>query len=122
MEGVSFALRNNIETVESLGININEVRAVGGGLKSQVWLETLGKIIKKPITTVSGKDTANLGNILLCGKTVGVFQSYEETIKRIVLTDQTVSYPQGAEIYEKQYPLFLELYQDLKPAFKKALV
>ncbi len=78
MEGVSFGLRNNIETVKSLGITINEVRAVGGGLKSQVWLETLSKILRKPISTVSIQDTANLGNILICGKALGIYPSYEE--------------------------------------------
>ena len=77
MEGVSFGLRNNIETVESLGIQISEIRAVGGGLKSRIWLETLGKILRKPIATVSVQDTANLGNILLCGKALGIFPSYE---------------------------------------------
>jgi xylulokinase len=64
MEGVSFALRNNIETIESLGIRIDEIRAVGGGLKSPAWLEALGKITRKPVVTVSVPDTANLGNIL----------------------------------------------------------
>ncbi len=120
MEGVSFGLRNNIETVESLGIQIQDVRAVGGGLKSQVWLDILGKIIRKPITTISGHDTANLGNIILCGKAIGLYTSYADTIRQLVKTDRTVAYPDGSEIYEKQYPLFLELYQDLKPTFKKA--
>jgi len=120
MEGVSYALRNNIETVESLGIHINEVRAVGGGLKSRVWLEVLGKILRKPVATVSIRDTANLGNILLCGKALGIFSSYEETVNKIVAVDQTVHYPAGSDIYEKQYPLFLELYQTLKPVFKHA--
>ncbi|MHC1771741.1 MAG: xylulokinase [Flexilinea sp.] len=120
MEGVSFALRNNIETVESLGIEINDIRAAGGGLKSQVWLDILGKITRKPITTITGQDTANLGNIILCGKAIGLFDSYKDTISRFVTTDRIVSYPDGSEIYEKQYPLFLELYHDLKPAFKKA--
>ena len=81
MEGVSFALRNNIETVESLGISINEVRAVGGGLRSKEWLKILGKILKKPISTVSVRDTANLGNILLCGKALGIFSSYQDAIR-----------------------------------------
>jgi xylulokinase len=48
MEGVSFGVRKNIETVEKLGIEIGEARAVGGGLKSPVWLDILGKISKKP--------------------------------------------------------------------------
>ncbi len=84
MEGVSFALRNNIETVEALGIHISEVRAVGGGLKSPVWLQTLGKILKKPVATVNMPDTANLGNILLCAKALGMINSYQEATQRLV--------------------------------------
>jgi xylulokinase len=120
MEGVSFALRNNIETVESLGIHINQVRAVGGGLKSKVWLEILGKILRKPVATVGVQDTANLGNILLCGKALGLYTCYEETVEKMVTVNQTVSYPNGSKVYERQYPIFLELYERLKPVFKSA--
>lgn len=117
MEGVSFALRNNIETVESLGIRINEVRAVGGGLKSQVWLEILGKVLRKPISTVSIRDTANLGNILLCGHALGIFPSYRDAVAKIVTSDDHVSYAQGSEVYEKRYPVFLDLYRRVQPLF-----
>jgi len=119
MEGVSFALRNNIETVESLGVEISELRAVGGGLKSRAWLETLAKITRKPLSTVSVGDTANLGNILLAGHALGVFPDYGETIPRLATTGQQVSFPDGSDVYERQYGLFLELYQDLKGAFRK---
>jgi len=119
MEGVSYALRNNIETVESLGISINEVRAVGGGLKSQVWLEILGKILRKPISTVSIQDTANLGNILLCGHALGLFPSYEDAVNRLVSVDDKVDYSGGSEAYEKMYPLFLSLYERIKPLYKQ---
>ncbi len=118
MEGVSYGLRNNIETVESLGIQINEVRAVGGGLKSQVWLEILGKVLRKPISTVSIRDTANLGNILMCGVALGIFTSYEEAVGKIIKTDDQVHYPLGSEIYEKRYPVFLELYRSVQRLFK----
>ena len=117
MEGVSFALRNNIETVESLGINIDEVRAVGGGLKSQVWLNILGKVLRKPIATVSVSDTANLGNILLCGHALGIYPSYENAVNKMVSVDQRVDFNAGAEVYEKQYPIFLELYQRVNSLF-----
>ncbi len=121
MEGVSFALRNNIETIEALGIQIDEVRAVGGGLKSSVWLQTLGKILKKPIATVNMPDTANLGNILLCGKALGLVGSYQQSVEHMVATDQAIHYPDGAPVYEKQYALFLELYPQLQPLYCKAL-
>lgn len=120
MEGVSFALRHNIETVESLGITIKEVRAVGGGLKSPVWLDVLGKILRKPIVTVSVPDTANLGNALLCGRALGVYPSLEEAVARMVTTDRRVSYPTGTAIHEKQYAIFLELYDQLRGTFRRS--
>lgn len=119
MEGVSYALRHNIETVESLGISINEVRAVGGGLKSQVWLEILGKVLRKPISTVSIRDTANLGNILLCGHALGIFPSYDAAVNQLVSVDENVDYSGGSEVYEKRYPLFLDLYERIKPLYKQ---
>lgn len=117
MEGVSFAFRNNIETVESLGIKIDEVRAVGGGLRSQVWLEILGKVLRRPIATVSDPDTANLGNILLAKKALGLIDDYPSASQGMVHIKKQVHFPQGSEYYEKQYPLFLDLYQSLKPNF-----
>jgi xylulokinase len=117
MEGVSFAFRNNIEAVESLGIQINEVRAVGGGLKSQVWLEILGKVLRKPIITVTEPDTANLGNVMLCAKALGLISSYTQAAQKMIKTDQQVYFPEGSKAYELKYPLFLDLYQSLKPNF-----
>ena len=118
MEGVSFALRNNIETVESLGIEINQVRAVGGGLKSDIWLTTLGKILRKPIVTVSVPDTANLGNMLLCGSALGVYTSLDDTVAKMVTTDKRVFFEKDTQIYEKQYDIFLELYEQLQQTFR----
>ena len=120
MEGVSFALRNNIETVESLGITINEVRAVGGGLKSPVWLDILGKVLRRPIVTVSVPDTANLGNILLCGRALGGYPSLEDAVSRMVTTDKRVFYEAATETYEKQYAIFLELYDRLRGTFRRS--
>jgi xylulokinase len=120
MEGVSFALRHNIETIESLGIAIDEIRAVGGGVKSPAWLEALGKITCKPVVTVDVPDTGNLGNILLCGKALGIYSDYEEAAGRLVgITPQPVN-TAPTPAYEKQYAIFLELYEQLKGVFRKA--
>jgi xylulokinase len=120
MEGVSFALRHNIETVESLGISIDEIRAVGGGLKSPVWLDVLGKILTKPILTVSVSDTANVGNVLLCGTALGVYESLEEAVATMATTDQRVHFETETEVYEQQYAIFLELYDQLQGTFERS--
>jgi xylulokinase len=120
MEGVSFALRNNVETVESLGIKIDEIRSIGGGTKSPVWLQTLGKILKRPIKTVSVRDAGSLGSVILCGMALGVYTSVEKAVRDIVVADQELYYEEALPVYEKQYALFLDLYNSLKAAFKSA--
>jgi xylulokinase len=120
MEGVSFALRNNIETIESLGLHIDEIRAVGGGLKSPAWLQALGKITRKPVATIGVPDTANLGNILVCGKALGLYSDYQQAVERMVTIDRRVSYEAPTPVYEKQYEIFLELYDQLKGLYRKS--
>ncbi len=121
MEGVSFALRNNLETVESLGIKINELRAVGGGSKSLYWLDILGKVLKKPIHTVKMADTGLIGNMLIAGRAIELYPSIEEKVNEIIQFDQEIDYHQGSKIYEKQYNIFLQLYQQLKDSFRENL-
>ena len=80
-----------------------------------------GKILKKPIVTVSVPDTANLGNTLLCGLALGIYPSLEEAAARMVTTDKRVFHEAGAEIYEQQYSIFLELYDQLKGTFRRSV-
>lgn len=122
MEGVSYALRNNLETVESLGIKIDELTAVGGGSKSLFWLDILGKILKKPINTVKITDTGLVGNMLIAGKAIGFYSSIEDKVKDIIKYERQINHPQKNELYEKQYKIFLQLYEQLKDSFKENLV
>jgi xylulokinase len=121
MEGVSFAFRNCVETIESLGIEIDEIRAVGGGLKSPVWLNTLGKILKKPVYTVEMPDTGLIGNMILCRHALQLDIPIEDTVKNIVKFAQKIHYPEPQEVYEKQYAIFLALYENLKDTFRASL-
>ena len=116
MEGVSFALRNNIETVESLGMAVDQVKAVGGGLKSPVWLSVLSQIIRRPISTVAVPDTGNVGNSIVAGLALGEFSSARDATKQLVSVDRTVEAPES-DVYEKRYAHFLGLYRDLQGRF-----
>jgi xylulokinase len=120
MEGVSFALRHCVQTVESLGIRVDQIQAVGGGLKSPAWLDILGKVMNRPIRTVREPDTGHIGNMLLCARALGLFRSIEEAAGRIVSYERKVHYPEANPVYERQYRLFLQLYEDLKFRYQDA--
>ncbi len=116
MEGVSFALRNNIETVESLGMKIDAIQAVGGGLKSPVWLSCLSQIVRRPINIAANPDTGNVGNSIIAAMAASDYATADEAVKKLVRIDRTVK-AEPNEVYEKRYPHFLGLYQDLKKRF-----
>lgn len=118
MEGVSFALRNCIDSVEDLGQKVASVRAVGGGLKSPTWMEALAGIVARPLTTVETSDAGNLGNAMIAGVGTGLFGDFTEAAKAIVREKETVSRKPNPE-YEKQYRIFRSLYEQLRPSYKK---
>jgi len=62
LEGVSFAFRDNVTALAQAGTTLDRVTAVGGGSRSQYWLELLATILQIPVDlTVSGDFGAGFG-------------------------------------------------------------
>jgi xylulokinase len=49
MEGVAFAIRDNLEALIAAGSCVNEIIAVGGGSGSRFWLQTLANILNRTL-------------------------------------------------------------------------
>ncbi|NIZ62437.1 xylulokinase [Sedimentitalea sp. CY04] len=49
MEGVSFALRDNLDALKATGTKLSRILAIGGGTKSRFWLETLATTLNLPL-------------------------------------------------------------------------
>ncbi len=59
--------------------------------------------------------------MLLCGKALGFFDSIEEAAATMATTGKQLFYKEKTPVYEKQYGIFLELYEHLKQTFKHSL-
>ena len=49
MEGVAFALRDNLEALKSTGTTLDRVLAIGGGAQSPYWVELCATLLDLPI-------------------------------------------------------------------------
>lgn len=49
LEGVAFALRDNLEALRETGTELTQVTAVGGGMNSLYWLKTIATALQIPI-------------------------------------------------------------------------
>lgn len=119
MEGVSFALRDCVESVEDLGLAVSAVRAVGGGLKSPVWRASLARILSRPVRTVDHPDTGNLGNAMLAAVGTGRYHSAEAASQAMVAPGKNLD-EQAIPELERRYQIFKEIYSALKQTFKRS--
>ena len=84
MEAISCTLRENLEY---LNLNVNEIRAMGGGANSPLWCQMKADLTGKTLQTLKNKETACLGGAILAGVGTGAFQSVEEAAKMISIKD-----------------------------------
>ena len=56
LEGVAFALRDNLEALRAAGTNLARVTAIGGGSRSSYWLETIANTLGIPVDVPADGD------------------------------------------------------------------
>jgi len=120
LESQSYELKINLEMLEQAGINVSELRAVGGGAKSQLWLQIKANILARPITTLKFREAACLGAALLAGSATGVFLSLDSAVARAVVPD-TVIEPEKHAVrqYEERFSVYKEVYPALAELNRK---
>jgi xylulokinase len=73
LEGVSFAIRDNLEALRSAGTDIARVTAIGGGSRSRYWLASIATALGVPVDLPADGDfgaafgAARLGLIAATG-------------------------------------------------------
>lgn len=110
LEGISFSLKRNIEIISSIGIRINEMRAVGGGAKSDTWMQMRSNIFNTPIATLMFNEAGTLGTAIISLCELGVYTGVEEISRNLIKIKNTIN-PNSVEVlrYEQQYKHFIEL-------------
>jgi len=120
MESVAFMLKRNLESLEHLGLDIHEVRSLGGGAKSPLWNQIKADVLQKPVVTLACPEAALLGAAILAGVGVGLFGSIEQACEQMVVVQKrTDPNPSVREVYDHFYHLYLDLYCSVKPLFRR---
>lgn len=119
MEGVAYALKDSLMILEEMGIVSEEIIASGGACASPVWLQILADVFQKNVRVCEVKEQACMGACILAGIGTGIFQDFDKACKRFVNYEDTIYIPNpdAAEVYQKSYHTFRELYNNLSPLF-----
>jgi xylulokinase len=111
LEGLSFELRVNLDLLKKGGVEITELRAIGGGAKSDLWLQLKADITGVPVLVPKVTEAAAWGAALLAGAGAGVFQDVKSgALESVVLTQRFHPDPARALRYAERFPLYRKLY------------
>ncbi len=123
LEGVAFESNIVIEGLKKTMVKIKEIKATGGGAKSDFWLQIRSNVINKKIIVPKFKDAGLMGAIILASLGLSIFKSEEEAVENLIEIEKTI-YPENDKmvnfyrerfkVYNKIYPTLFPLYEDIR--------
>ena len=120
LEGVTFSLREILEIVRGLGIDVDTARIIGGGAKSPLWRQMTADILNVRVETINSEEGPALGAAILAAVGAGAFATVEEACRALIkVTNSYTPDKEAADRYNTRYKIFIELYEDLKDTFKR---
>lgn len=120
MEGVGYSLYHNLETAEEVNAKVEKLISVGGSANSKVWTQIKADITGKPIDVPFSDHATALGAAILAGVGTGIYKSFEEAVNRTVhIQKQYIPDENKHTTYKNHYPIYLEIYKQLKDTFRK---
>jgi len=116
LEGLSLAIRHNLELMAQGQPQGFSLYVGGGGAGSQVWLEVLASVLGRPLLVLKIPETEPLGAAWLAGKGIREVKQCtrgEALIQRTVLPREDLM-----ETYTKLLNIYRELYASNQRLFK----
>lgn len=116
LEGVSFALKHNIEAGAKGAQSLDaKLIVVGGAAHSDLWMQIIADVTGYPVYTIEQNVEAALGAALLAAVGVGLVDNQTAEKGWVTLVSRTIPNPTDSQIYRKAYALYVDLYPALKP-------
>ncbi len=106
LEGVAFSIKQNIEIIKSLGVDIHKSKICGGGAKSREWVQLMATVLDLDIELPVLEHGGVLGACILAAKGCG-----SDIADNFYGVKCTVSPEKGlVEYYNNKYSKYLKLY------------
>jgi xylulokinase len=118
LEGCAFALRDIVDRFEAMALGGEELRVVGGGARSELWLQIKADVTGHPLRPVQGGHATSAGAAMLAAVAAGFFADLGEAAESIVrLANAPVRpRPAAAGVYEEAYHAYRRLFDGVEQA------
>lgn len=120
MEGITYALRDSLEIIESLNVPVRQVRASGGGSTNPMWRQMQADVFGKKITTLEVEQGPAYGVALLAAVGDGAYKTIEAACTATIqVAEQTSPDRAAVKQYNRLFPVYHRLYGQLKESMSQ---
>ncbi|WP_138513987.1 FGGY-family carbohydrate kinase [Rhodoferax bucti] len=117
LEGVTYALRHNIEAgIRGVGALDERLVVVGGAAHSDLWMQIIADVTGRPVYTLQEEVEASLGAALLAAYGAGLITADAVRQGWVTPVLRTTPNPQAQAAYDALFAQYVALYPALKPA------
>ena len=122
-EGICYNIRWLYDLFESVNVpifSLDEIRAIGGGVLNDLWMQIYADVNGVPFARVSNPQQCTAtGAAVMGGVGVGVWDSYEDAAALAKISKRFVPNNENSQMYDELYPIYKDLYPTLKANFDK---
>ena len=121
LEASAYALRDITDQMQHMGLELREIRAVGGGARSPLWRQIKADVTGLPVVKMETVETTALGAALLALDGAGMVGSLAQAVQAAVKTVETREpNPVSQARYQDYYQVYRKAYFALLPVFEFA--
>ena len=118
LEGVAYALESILQVMREHGAIAGNVRVVGGGTRSDLWMRILADVYGCPIEIPQHAESSTaLGAAVIAGVGVGLFENFTVAKHVAVVERRVVPEESARAVYMRLKVHYRELYDAVKTLF-----
>jgi xylulokinase len=108
-------MRDGLQIIRGLGVEVDEVRLVGGGARSRLWRRLQADIFGVPVHRTSADEGPAYGAALLAGVAAGTYANAAEALA-LIQKPEDVTEPDrsAAARYDELHAIYDPLYQAMR--------
>lgn len=119
LEGLTYEQALGIRRLNEIGVGISHLTAIGGGSRSERWMQIKADITGLPVSVIHTSEAASLGVAMLAGWATGVYASLQEAAAQLIKVRRTFRPRAGRSAHhQRQLEIYAELYQALRPVYR----
>ena len=118
MEGVAFAMRQNLDAIEELSGPCGIIESVGGPSANRVWQQIKADVLGRPVVALAAREATGCAAAAMAAAGIWRWDAVD-AIRRANTARTAICRPISANagVYDELYEVFIRSYQRLKEEF-----